>query len=262
MVLYIVAVVLVIIGYGFYAIKRWIESKFQNISEEITQASSDIIKETTTKQEEHYNKIEEKLQQYHLSCKLEELCLIGIGGGGCNILEDIAKIDPWHTFICMNSDLQALQKKTVQNKILLSYEKKQGLGCGGDVKCGKTLIDDKTKEKLTDLTKKFERVCIVATLGGGAGSGAITQIVEYLLSLGKDVVVATTLPFSFEGEKRSSTAKQTLKELQHNVNNLIVVSNDIYLEDSEAEGLGVRDTLRKISKDVYKKISEQMLIKK
>ena len=261
-ILYIVAVVLVIIGYGFYAIKRWVESKFKNISDEIVQASHDIIKETVVQQHQFSNKIEEKLEQYHLSCKLEELCLIGVGGGGCNILEDIAKIDPWHTFICMNSDLQALQKKKIPNKILLSYAKKQGLGCGGDTKCGALLLDDTAKKEIIKMTEEFKKVCIIATFGGGTGSGAITQVIEYLLFQNKDVVVAVSLPFSFEGKKRSQTAQQALKEIKSLVKDVIVIENDAYLEEDKVDGLGVRDTLRCVSRDLYKQIVTHIIKKK
>ncbi|MEA2028326.1 MAG: hypothetical protein U9N49_05075 [Campylobacterota bacterium] len=45
-------------------------------------------------------------------------CLIGIGGGGSNILHDISKIDNHHHAIHINSDLMALKSKVGHKTVL------------------------------------------------------------------------------------------------------------------------------------------------
>ena len=246
-ILYIIIVGVAIAGYGIYALKKWIEKRLKMMSDE-------IASKTIDEQQKLNTQLEEKIDLYHLLNKLDKLCFIGVGGGGCNVLEDISQIDPWHTFICLNSDIQALEQKSTQNKILLQYDKKNGLGCGGDTKCGVLLLDDTAKKEIIKTTEEFKKVCIIATLGGGAGSGAITQVIKFLLFQNKEVVVAVTLPFDFEGKKRSQTAQQALKEIKSLVKDVIVIENDTYLEEDKVDGLGVRDTLRCVSRDIYKQI--------
>ena len=245
-ILYVISIV-AILGCFIYTTKKWIEKQLQNIS-------NNIIIKIQKEQHRQNKKIREELDLCCLSNKLEKLCIIGVGGGGCNILEDITTIDPRHIFICINSDIQALQKKSIKNKILLQYDKKQGIGCGGDAICGAMLIDDTIKKQLFKLVRDFKKVCIISTLGGGVGSGAITQVVKYLKSIKKDITVAITLPFTFEGKIRAKTANQTLKELQNLTKNIIVVKNDTYLENEKIKNNGTSDTFRYISKDIWIKI--------
>ena len=201
-----------------------------------------IIKKTETKQK--------NLGQY----QLKELCFVGIGGGGCNIVEDISQIDPQHTFIHLNSDLQALQAKTSQHKILLGYKDKGGLGCGGQTVCGTRLVNDSIREQLLNLTKSFDEVCVITTLGGGVGSGATAKIVEYLNTIGKKVFVAATIPFSFEGKKRYDTAQYSLKELQNINKDIIVVENDAVMHTCQSDRLGTKESFQYLSKDIYQGI--------
>ena len=220
MILCTVAVGIVVVGFSIYA----------------------ILNKTETKQKH--------IDQY----QLKELCFIGVGGGGCNILEDISQIDPQHTFIHLNSDLQALQAKTSQYKILLGHEDKAGLGCGGKTACGAKLVNSSTKKQLFSLTKPFDEIYVITTLGGGVGSGATAKIIEYLNTLGKKVFVAVTIPFSFEGKKRYDTAQYSLKELQNINKDIIVVENDAVMHTCQSDMLGTKESFQYLSKDIYQGI--------
>jgi cell division GTPase FtsZ len=71
----------------------------------------------------------------------QKVCFVGIGGGGSNVVENIAKMDSIHTFVHMNSDLQALKQKKHGHRLLLGYEDKHGLDCGAKMECGLQLFD-------------------------------------------------------------------------------------------------------------------------
>lgn len=218
------------------------------------------IQNLSQENQQHIKNLEKKLDKYYISCKLEKLCFIGIGGGGCNIVEDISHIDPWHDFIHINSDLQALQNKTSKKKILLSFEKKEGLGCGGDAVCGTKLVDNASKKQLCQFTQEYKAVYIMVTLGGGVGSGATPEFIEYLKSLGKEVYVHVTMPFSFEGTTREDVANNALKNIKKVCSNVRVIKNDVLLKNNE--GLGTRETFKLASELMYTQITNSFMQKK
>lgn len=186
--------------------------------------------------------------------KQKKMCIIGIGGGGSNIVEDIFKIDNKNTLICINSDYQSLKQKSTKYKILLGWNEKAGLGCGGKDQCGKALINKKVKSELYKLTKDISQINIISTLGGGVGSGATPEIIKYLKSLNKKIVVYTTIPFSFEGTKRSNTAYTALNKIKLYADRLIVLENDNLINDNKNKFLGIKDTFKITSINIYKKI--------
>jgi cell division protein FtsZ len=240
-----IVVVVILLGsyYYFWSVKHHLKTVMDELIESYKKETKDLV-----------SYLEKKIDRYHISCKLERLCFIGIGGGGCNIVEDISDIDPWHKFIHINSDLQALNQKSSRHKILLGFEQKEGLGCGGVAECGVKLVDNTCKEKLFQLTKDEKHVYVVVTLGGGVGSGAAPEIIEYLKSLDKELIVFVTMPFAFEGKNRQAVAKSALKNIQTLIANVTVLKNDNLIEESAEEGLGTRETFKKSSKLVYRQV--------
>ena len=188
---------------------------------------------------------------------LDRLCFIGIGGGGTNILEDISKLDNKHTFIHINSDYHSLKQKTSPHKILLGWNEKAGLGCGGKEQCGRSLINDNIKKELCKLTKNKKIVYLVSTLGGGVGSGATPEILQYLKTLNKKVIVFVTMPFNFEGKRRFSAAYNALDKIELHTDNLIIFKNDDLIANTQSKSLGIKDTFKIISNTIYKKISDE-----
>jgi len=250
-ILYSISILITIIVFSSYAIVQKTRNKLQETADETIQKI----------QQQHLTLIEnleKKLDQYYISCKLENLCFVGIGGGGCNIIEDISKIDPWHTYIHINSDLQALHTKNSKNKILLGYDTKEGLGCGGISECGTKLVNKVSKKQLSKLANSFQEVYVVVSLGGGVGSGATAEIVEHLNTLDKDVFIFVTMPFSFEGKTRNTVAQKALKEIQTVSNNITILHNDDLLNQEDSQSLGIRDTFQISSKIIYKKIVENI----
>lgn len=200
---------------------------------------------------EEHKKLEHKLEYNYLLYKLKKVCFIGIGGGGCNTIENISKFDNRHKFIHINSDIQALKTKTSKYKILLGFEKKAGLGCGGKEKCGKDLIDEYQKSILSGLIEDDKIVYIVSTLGGGIGSGATPEIVSYLNNLAKEVIVFAIMPFSFEGKIRRTIAANAIDKIKSTTDNVIVIENDDFIDK---KSIGFVETFKTVSSTIYKRI--------
>ncbi|MDF1883691.1 hypothetical protein JHD49_07045 [Sulfurimonas sp. SAG-AH-194-C21] len=246
-IIYSLSILLTVVIFSIYALKKKIKAT-------IEETSDNIIKKIQIKHQTQIDVLEKKLEKYYISCKLDTLCFIGIGGGGCNIVEDISHIDAWHKFIHINSDLQALQTKKSKNKILLGYDKKEGLGCGGVAECGTKLVDNISKKQLFKLTQSFEKVYVVATLGGGVGSGSTVEIIEYLNSLDKEISVFVTMPFNFEGKARNTVALSALKSIQAISSNVTIMHNDDLIKKDGSKSLGIRETFKISSQMIYKQI--------
>jgi len=204
--------------------------------------------------------IQESKKEKKIS-SLKKSCFIGIGGGGTNIIEDISKLDNKHIFISMNSDKQSLEQKKSKHKILLGWNKNAGLGCGGKDTCGRNLITDDLKQSLEQLTKNINQIYVIATLGGGVGSGATPEIAEFLKSLDKQVVVFVTLPFNFEGKIRSNIAYKALEKIKLQTDGLIVLKNDDLINGYKNKSLGIKDTFKMASASIYKKVCNETSIK-
>ncbi|MDF1884551.1 hypothetical protein JHD49_11430, partial [Sulfurimonas sp. SAG-AH-194-C21] len=120
--------------------------------------------------------------------------------------------------------------------------------------CGIKLVDTISKKQLFKLTQSFETVYVVATLGGGVGSGATVEIIEYLTSLEKEVFVFVTMPFSFEGKARNTVAINALKSIQDTSSNITIMHNDDLIKKDDSKSLGTRETFKISSKTIYQQI--------
>ena len=64
---------------------------------------------------------------------------------------------------------------------------------------------------------------IAAGMGGGTGTGAAPVIARAAKELGILTVGVVTMPFAFEGKRRSKQAEQGLAALQESVDSYIVI---------------------------------------
>jgi cell division protein FtsZ len=69
-------------------------------------------------------------------------------------------------------------------------------------------------------------IFICAGLGGGTGSGAAPYIAQLAREAGALVVAFATLPFSFEGKRRNSQAREALARFNEVANAVICFEND------------------------------------
>ena len=162
-----------------------------------------------------------KIKNFFLKLKQEQhqetKKIIGIGGGGSNIVESLS--NHYETLI-INSDKRALEQKKVKNKIHL--EKPDNLGCGANEKCGFSLITDNVLNQIDNFINENLSVTILATLGGGVGSGSTKAIAEHLSN--KNILVK---PFSWEGSKKINRANETIEFLNQLKNvSIVEIEND------------------------------------
>ncbi|MDO4544601.1 MAG: cell division protein FtsZ [Bacillota bacterium] len=166
---------------------------------------------------------------------LQEIKVIGVGGGGCNAVNRMIEGGMRGvTFVAVNTDKQALARSKAETKIQIGEKLTKGLGAGGNPEIGQKSAE----ENLEDLEKFIagsDMVFVTCGMGGGTGTGAAPIIAKIAKDLGILTVGVVTKPFRFEGKKRGEHAELGIKFLKKYVDSLVVVPNDKLLETVEEQ---------------------------
>ncbi|MDA7525831.1 cell division protein FtsZ [Verrucomicrobiales bacterium] len=152
--------------------------------------------------------------------------VIGVGGAGSNVLDQIA-LDGMEDaeLICLNTDVRTLKTSTAHSKVQIGRQLTRGLGAGGDPELG-ILAAEEAEEEIRAAVRGQDMVFICTGLGGGSGSGAAPTVSRIAKEEGAFVVVFATMPFSFEGRRRIQQAETALKLLERSADALITFEND------------------------------------
>lgn len=152
--------------------------------------------------------------------------VIGIGGGGCSIVSEISNRLKKPDFIIANTDLQALEKNCRQcRQFQFGAELTNGLGCGMNPELGKKAAEQE-KEKIKKLLEGADFCILASCLGGGTGTGASPIFAEIIKEMKIISFGIFTLPFKFEGEKKTKIALQALEKIKPNLNALSIIPNE------------------------------------
>ena len=153
--------------------------------------------------------------------------VIGVGGGGSNAVnhmytQQIKGVD----FVICNTDAQALENSSVPNKIQLGANLTSGLGAGANPEIGAQAAKESMQEIQQMLNTQTKMVFITAGMGGGTGTGAAPIIAKIAKDMDILTVGIVTMPFAFEGRRRSKQAQEGIDQLRQNVDSLIVINNN------------------------------------
>ena len=153
--------------------------------------------------------------------------VIGVGGGGSNAVthmykQGIVGVD----FAICNTDSQAMDLSPVPTKIALGPLVSAGLGAGSQPQRGKQACLESIEDVKNYLGTSTKMLFITAGMGGGTGTGAAPIIAKTAQEMGILTVAIVTLPFTFEGRKRTMQGFEGLDELKKNVDTIIIISND------------------------------------
>jgi cell division protein FtsZ len=153
--------------------------------------------------------------------------VIGVGGGGSNAVnhmftQQIKGVD----FVICNTDAQALENSAVPNKIQLGANLTSGLGAGANPEIGAQAAKESMQEIQQMLNTQTKMVFITAGMGGGTGTGAAPIIAKIAKDMNILTVGIVTMPFAFEGRRRSKQAQEGIDQLRQNVDSLIVINNN------------------------------------
>ena len=153
--------------------------------------------------------------------------VIGVGGGGSNAVthmfkQGIVGVD----FAICNTDSQAMELSPVPTKMQLGPNLTEGRGAGSKPNIGKMACEESIEDVKHFLEDNCKMLFITAGMGGGTGTGAAPIIAKTAQEMDVLTVAIVTLPFTFEGRRRSRQGVEGLDELQKHVDTLIIISND------------------------------------
>lgn len=153
--------------------------------------------------------------------------VIGVGGGGSNAVnhmynQGIVGVD----FAICNTDAQAMEMSPVPTKLQLGPTLTEGRGAGSKPNIGKLACEESIEEVRNYLSDNCKMLFITAGMGGGTGTGAAPIIAKAAQEMDILTVGIVTLPFTFEGRRRTTQGHDGLEELKNHVDTLIVISND------------------------------------
>jgi cell division protein FtsZ len=158
---------------------------------------------------------------------LGHLTVVGVGGGGSNIVARMA--EEWAAgagpaCAVVNTDSGALDACPAPVKVEIGAALTRGLGAGGDPELGRRAAEDEFAA-LCGLFEGKELVFIVATLGGGTGTGAAPVLARAAHESGALVLALAALPFEFESEAVRRRAAQGLAALREEADAIVVIPN-------------------------------------
>jgi len=158
--------------------------------------------------------------------------VVGVGGGGNNIVRCVReKYDLDITLIGLNSDLRQLNTLHKQGITVLPVGERltNGRGTGGRVERGEQAARGSEKQ-IRALLEGTDLVVIVATMGGGFGTGAAPVVAEIAQEMGILSIGVVTTPFHFEMARKMQTAQAGIARMQGYTDAFITVRNDNLLK--------------------------------
>jgi len=166
-----------------------------------------------------------KLQLPKLTDLKPQITVIGVGGAGCNAINNMIAIGlSGVDFVVANTDAQALAVSTADHRLQLGVNLTEGLGAGANPEIGEAAAE----EAIDDIRAQIagsHMVFIAAGMGGGTGTGAAGVIARVAKEIGILTVGIVTKPFHFEGARRMRIAEAGVEEIRKQVDTLIVIPN-------------------------------------
>src|SRR5258708_722717 len=152
--------------------------------------------------------------------------VIAVGSAGSNaldrvVLDGMDKSD----LIAANTDVQSVASSVAAVKVQLGRSLTRGLGTGGDPELGFDAAEESADE-IRQALAEARLIFICSGLGGGTGSGAATLIAQIAREMGALVIGFATLPFTFEGKRRTAQARDGLARLHETTDAVICFEND------------------------------------
>ena len=154
--------------------------------------------------------------------------VLGVGGAGNNVVSRMVSTGVRGVeFITVNTDKQDLDKidDTVIHKIQIGEKVTGGRGAGSKPEIGQQAAEE-SKSIIAQALEGANMVFVTAGMGGGTGTGAAPIVAGLAHEAGMLTVGVVTTPFKFEGGSRMQKAEAGIKELEKNVDALIIIPND------------------------------------
>jgi cell division protein FtsZ len=155
------------------------------------------------------------------------ILVIGVGGCGCSTLQALKKKHDFaeSRFLAINTDLRSLRGNVADDTIQIGQSLTNNLGAGANPDVGR-LAAIESEAEISKAIEQASIIFITAGMGGGTGTGAISEVARIAQTHNIPVIALVTKPFSFEGMKKARFAEEGITALQQYCNALVVLPND------------------------------------
>jgi cell division protein FtsZ len=166
------------------------------------------------------------------TAKRVKIKVIGIGGGGGNIIAELLKkLKDFSAqkveFVAVNTDNQALKSlPKALKKFPFGSKLTKGLGTGRDVEIGEKAAKEDLEKMRALLSDDKDLYIFISSLGGGTGTGATPVLTKLADEMGLNSLGIFTLPFTFEGKKKMDVALKSLEKIKEGLNAFMVLPNE------------------------------------
>ncbi len=178
-----------------------------------------------------------------------QIKVFGVGGGGGNAVENMAKKglrdkntkdvsddDVDIEFVAVNTDVAALKNKdkTLMRRVQIGRKCAKGRGAGGRSEVGAESANE-DREEIEKYLKGASLVFISAGMGGGTGTGAAPVVAQIAQEMGIITIGVVTKPFEFEREQKMNQAMKGIDEMRKHVDALVIIPNQRLLQLNEKQ---------------------------
>jgi len=162
--------------------------------------------------------------------ELAKIVIFGVGNGGGNALFNIAeKPIPGIDYIAINTEKASLERiKTRCQTFQIGEKLTRGFGVGNNAELARKIAVE-SEHEIQAYMENADIVIVVASLGGGTGSGAAPVVAGLAKSKGILTISVVSVPFDFEGRMRLTIAQDALNKICDNSDAYIVISNQLLL---------------------------------
>lgn len=168
-----------------------------------------------------------------------KLKIIGIGGAGCNVVNQLMGSDLKNTeFYALDTDHDTLITCDGATQVQIGINTTQGRGTNSNLELGRSAAAENIDE-FRSIVSDAKLAIVIAGMGGGTG----TSVTPLLASIAREQDVLTvcfvTRPFNDEGEHRKANAEYGLRNLQSGAlpraDAIIVVPNQRHIVSKDTE---------------------------
>ncbi|MCL2607668.1 MAG: cell division protein FtsZ [Methanomassiliicoccaceae archaeon] len=181
------------------------------------------------------------------------IAVVGIGGAGCNVINDIYWADGSIYTIAINTDKESLRRTMSDKKVCLCRDVTDGKGAKGDVllgeRCAKAHIDE-----IKDVLAGHDAVFIIAGMGGGTGTGVAPVVATVARTLNMITFMIAIKPFSFEANSMK-VAKAGISKVSAICPMTVVIENDKIA--ANAPNATMNDAFHMVNNSVVRFIGEK-----
>ncbi|MBO4871638.1 MAG: cell division FtsZ family protein [Muribaculaceae bacterium] len=158
---------------------------------------------------------------------VEEIVVIGVGGGGVNAASRMYSRHVKGTkYVIVNTDKYSLMQSPVPSKVVIG----DGHGAGDKPEKAQKAADAAADAIGEVLPEQVRMVFVTAAMGGGTGTGAAPVVARVVHEKGLLTIGVVTIPFLFEGKLKIKKALKGAQEMSKYVDAMIVINNQKLVE--------------------------------